>query len=255
VDFSNSANKGGSNLQLENIGESVSGSGIIFRSSAPNYVGSVGGVSTYTGPTEAAVGTLRVNAGGSIASSPKVILDFGATLDVTQHTTGYDIAANQRLTGDGSWTGRILMDGTLAPGTNSLGVLAGNDFTLQGTAKMQFDLSTFDSNSDKLTLTGAFDKGSAGPFVFDFAGTGAVGQTYSLVQFLTTTLAPTDFTATNLAPGLFATFQLTPNELQLVVIPEPGATLTLLVGLGYAGLAGRFRRKGMNRSSKAQPSA
>ena len=90
-------------------------------------------------------------------------------------------------------------------------------------------------------MTGAFNKGSAGPFQFDFGGGGLAGQTYTLAQFGSTTFAASDFTSSNLGPGLSGSFQVTPTELRFSVVPEPATTLSLLGAT--AMLAGWRRRR------------
>jgi autotransporter-associated beta strand protein len=200
------------------------------------------GVSTYTGPTTIQSGILGIGATGSVLASSSVNLsDATSKLDVTAAATGYPIPSAQKLTGLGDWDGRILLDGTLAPG-DGIAAMSGDDLTFDGPGTMQFELSTADNSSDGLTLSGAFDKGTAGPFRFDFANGGANGKTYTLVQFGSTTFAARDFTYSNLAPGLIGNFLLSATDLKFVVIPEPGALASLAGGMGVLFGLRRFRR-------------
>src|SRR5690606_22434944 len=101
------ASRGGANIHLGVIGETVAGSGLISTSNDLWSV-QVNGGSTSTGPTDIQEGTLRVAAQGSIASSSEVRLAPATTLDVTAHTEGYAVPASQRLGGSGGWTGKLL---------------------------------------------------------------------------------------------------------------------------------------------------
>ena len=98
-------------------------------------------INTYTGPTAVNGGVLKLNGDGSIASSSRISLSGGGTLDVTGITTlPFSIGASQTL-GGGSSTGNIQGDTTLdanAPvaltytkGTPSLNVSSGT-LTLNG---------------------------------------------------------------------------------------------------------------------------
>ena len=113
--------------------------------------------------------------------------------------------------------------------------------TADSTAMMEFDLSTANNSSDKLVLSGAFDKGLAGAFRFDFNGGGLEGQTYTLVQFASTTFSASDFTFVDLAPGLHATFEMTGTSLNLAVVPEPGSAIALALGGALLGMRRRRR--------------
>jgi hypothetical protein len=139
--------------------------------------------------------------------------------------------------------GGVVIDQTaaLSPGLGDIGTLSGSSFTLQGTPTLLFSLSSSDNSSDRLTLTGTFDKGAAGPFQFDFGGGGLAGQTYTLAQFSSTTFAASDFTSANLGPGLSGTFQVTSTEVRFSVVPEPGTTFSLLGAM--AMLVGLRRRQ------------
>jgi len=139
------------------------------------------------------------------------------------------------LSGTGTFSGAgltIAAGATLAPGFG-IGTLNGDDLTLNGGGTMQFELSTIDNTSDLLNLSGVFDKGSAGAFLFDFESGGLDGQTYTLVGFTGTSFAASDFSYTDLGAGLAGTFVVNPTDLQLVVtvVPEPASIVSLLGGL------------------------
>ncbi|MEO8353747.1 MAG: hypothetical protein ABI680_18620, partial [Chthoniobacteraceae bacterium] len=237
------ANRGGGNILLGVISETMPGASIVFQSSDP-YFNEVRGVSTYTGRTDVQSGTLRVAIGGSIAGSSEIHLAEFSTLDVSDSFSGYDIPANQLFTGDGSIQGKLNFSGTLAPGTQGIGTLTGVDLLLNGGASLDFELRTLDSTSDHLSLFFSFAKGSDGPFQFDFQNGGLNGETYSLVDFSSTTFAASDFSFVNLAPGVSGSFQITGNELLFVTIPEPNSALLAISAFG--GILGWPRRRRRN---------
>jgi hypothetical protein len=208
-------------VQLGAIGETQPGAGAIFKGAAaasatvsPLPHITITGASTFTGPADIQTGIVSVSVTGTLASSSEIKVS-GATskLDVAAIASGYAIPTAQKLSGIGDWDGRIILDGILAPGNGGIGTMTGDSLTLDGAGRMQLELSTINSTSDKLTLSSAFDKGSAGAFQFDFGNGGAPGQTYSLVQFASSTFAPTNFTYINLASGLTGSFVMTPTEI------------------------------------------
>jgi fibronectin-binding autotransporter adhesin len=233
------ATRGGANIVLGAINESVGGSGIVFKAAEPHF-NRIEGTAAYTGPTRVEAGTLQVGASGSLASSSSVFLDSTAKLDVTEHASGYTVPAAQLLTGPGDWDGRIVLSGTLAPG-EGIGTMTGDDFTLNGGSLLKFQLSTADNQADLLEVT-SFTKGSAGAFRFDFDGTGRTSGVYTLVRFGSTNFSAADFTITNLAPGLSGNIELSASELRLVLIPEPASALSLVLGAGTL-LSMRRRRR------------
>jgi autotransporter-associated beta strand protein len=151
---------------------------------------------------------------------------YTGTLGVTAGTLGGETTLGGNIALGGS--------GTLAPG-NSIGAIGANSLTWDGGGVMSFELSNSDATSDQLLLSGAFTKGSAGFWSFDFNGTGMLNQIYTLVTFGSTTFNQSDFGYSNLGGGYTGTFTITGgNTLTFTVIPEPStalAGLLLTVGL------------------------
>lgn len=191
------------------------------------------GTSVYNGPTIVAEGGLIVT--GSVANSMLTEVRSGAWLGGSGTTAAIEIHPGA----------------VLAPGT-SIGALNtqdnGNGYFLwngesSSIGQLHFELSTLDNTSDQLNLgVSEFLKGTGSVFMFDFLNTqGKVGETYTLVQFGSTTFASaSEFSYTSLGGGNSGYFTLNAGNLQFTVIPEP-ATVGVL-GLTALALLGRRRR-------------
>jgi fibronectin-binding autotransporter adhesin len=143
---------------------------------------------------------------------------------------------------------RVFAGAALAPGNGGIGTLTvqNDHFTWSSndsTAGMLYELSVGDNSSDQLTITraglaaneGGFLKGTGSAFLFDFTG-GKLGETYTLVNFDTTTFSVGDFAV---GSGIGGNFTLNSTSLQFTAVPEPGSTA--LLGLGAIALL--FRRR------------
>jgi len=182
------------------------------------------GSNTYTGATRVNAGTLIIN--GSTDAGSAVTVASGATLG-----------------GSGVINGTVTVNGSLAPG-NSLGTLTINNTVawngLAGQA-WKFELGAVSGNSDFLSISGGFQKGTGSNFSFDFLGTGVLG-TFVLVEWGgSTSFLASDFTYGNLGSGLSGTFSIVGNQLQMEVIPEPCTGLLASLGLSLLLFGRRFR--------------
>lgn len=186
-----------------------------------------GASNTYSGTTAVNGGTFLIN--GSKTGTGAVNVNSGGTLG-----------------GSGSIAGAMTLNagGAIAPG-NSIGTLSTgnsnvtwNGETAGSFAQMKFELGNIadlgvSATSDKLALgTGVLTEGSGTIFVFDFLGTGAVNNTYTLLTFNSTNFSVGDFTYTNLASGLSGDFILNSGNLQFQIVPEPSSFLMVLAAFG-----------------------
>ena len=165
---------------------------------------------TYTGTTTVNGGALRVT----------------ATLGTA--TNGVAINSGGALTGNGTVNRPITLNsgGAIAPdGGTAIATLSGTTLTWNGGGSLTFDLGASGS-SDKLVLTGAFTKGSAGAHAFAFTpGSGfAADNTYTLATFASTNFTAADFTATGLPAGTGALFLVNPTNVQVVIQGTPTIT-------------------------------
>ncbi len=199
----------------------LSGSGALTKSGAGSLTFASGPTHTYSGAFGINAGTVFVNA--SLASSAVTI-------------------GGGSLGGSGTVGAITLNSGSLAPGTG-IGTLSGSSFTWNNGGSLVFELSGLTS-SDRLSLSGAFTKGTGIGFTFDFGGGGLDGGSYTLTSFGGTTFSQSDFVATNLGSGLVGSFVLGANDLTLNVsaIPEP-STFAALAGLGVLGCVSLRRRR------------
>lgn len=93
--------------ELENNGLIKAGLGTLTLASA----------NSYSGNTAINAGTLALGSGGSINSTPVINVAGSATYDVSA-VSGYTLGAAQALSGNGTVTGAMSVNGTLAPGSS-----------------------------------------------------------------------------------------------------------------------------------------
>lgn len=209
--------------------------------------------------TKAGTGTLvfdgnftGTNATGFIINAGTLILNGSKTMTgaVTVNSGG-TIGGNSPSMA-GVFT--VNAGGAISPGDGGIGTLTALNLTWNGEtsgafAQMKFELSNVvgqstSATADRLALgSGILAKGSGSIFTFDFLGTGAAGNTYTLMTFGSSTgFSVTDFTYTNLTNGLTGSFALNGGSVTFSVVPEPTTFALVGAGLMVTLLARRRRR-------------
>ena len=202
----------------------------IFTGNAPAVLNKQGtGTFRYNGysatNTSQYLGAVNVNAGsflvnGSLADASKFTVANGATL-----------GGNGTVSAIAASAGAII-----SPGDGGIGTLSATSLTLNGSAQFNFDLSSTDTTSDLLTLSGALTDASSSTDTFEFSLTGGtVGDTYTLMDFGSTNLADASKFGID-SPGYSGNFNIVNgDELQLTLTaaaPEPSTWALLLSGVG-----------------------
>lgn len=212
------------------------------------------GANIYTGPTLVDNGTLALTGTGSIATSPLIVVKQPGTLDVSGVGGGFNLVSGQTLKGKGTVIGNVndLPGSVLALG-ESVGTLtfANNlDISLQvaaaATASLFFELDT-PGASDLALLTGGILNIGAGGLEFDdfaFTALGGFGPgTYTLFDTSNLVAGSLGTSVTGTIAGNGATLFISGDgqDVQLNVVPEPSALLSLVGGV--AMLVGFQRRR------------
>ena len=215
----------GSNTGENTFASAISQAGgatSVVKSGAGTWV--LSGASSYTGGTTINGGLLAVN--GSLAN------------------TAVSVTSGSTLGGSGSIAGAVTVLGTLAPG-NSPGTLTiSNGLTLDGGSFLSFEIDAADPSSSVLNdlITGVTDLTLGG--TLNLSGNGdftalTEGTSWRLIDFsgglidniLTIGTAPT------LASGLsFSVDTSTANQVNLVIVPEPGSLGLAVLGLAVTSL-------------------
>ena len=210
-----------------------------------NALNITGGISATVTVTFDNVGAVNVT--GAPITGGGVLIQNGSgitTIGMDNSYTGGTTINSGRLVG-----GSLLAFGagpvTLSGG--QLGVTNGLNSELDvvsltwnsgGTIKM--DLSSIDSTFVLLRITDAFTQGTGGAFNFDFGNTGVVGNTYTLINFGTTTFTDANSFFSMNGGGQF---QIVDNNLiyTAVTVPEPTTVALWLAGIGLVVIRERKR--------------
>jgi len=205
-------------------------SGIISDNTSPVVV-------SKTGSGALSLSGFNDYTGGTIIQEGTVFLEGAVSGATTINGSGAVLA------GGGMAQDIDLILGGIAPGNDDfpIGTLGADSLTLSPSASLfKFDLSSVDSQSDLLNLSGALTKGG-GTMTFNFLG-GKAGEIYTLMNFGSTDLTSAD-AASFLALGTPGTFSISSSALTYSVIPEPAVLTQLGLGLFMFGrFAGRRRR-------------
>jgi len=204
------------------------------------------GVNSYAGATAVSAGTLEIGGTGTMNTTSGITVNGGKfiyngntalTKAITVNSTG-TVGGTKTVAGVTVNTG-----GFVSPGDGGAGTLTASSLTWNSngtTGGFNFDLGLDAAASDKLTITGAFTKGTGSTFLFNFNDVGAQSMTYTLLTFGSTTFADASgFSAT----GVAGTFAIVGNSLTFTaVIPEPSTYATILGALALGGVVYRRRR-------------
>lgn len=201
------------------------------------------GVNTYSGLTTVSAGSLKIGSTGSIANSSGVALN-GGNFNVSTVTGGYALGALQTLSGSGSVTGDLTVNGTLAIGASPGTITFNDDLTLGGgsVSNFEFTVGAFTAGSFDLALSGTgiqtVNFGGILNLFFDSGETYLDNSSVKIFDFESYSGSFTSVTYAGLGAGQSASFDSSTGI--VTVIPEPGAAA--LGGLGFLMLLRRRRR-------------
>lgn len=196
------------------LGVGVGGGSSSLTKVGPNTL-TLAGANTYTGTTTVAAGTLALGSAASLASTA-IDVAGGGRLDVSALAGGLAVGAGQRLGGRGTLVGNVSFGsgsqlafdpaGPLVVDSGTLAFAAG--FGIANLFGVDWDGLAVNTPYTLLSTSQAFSAGDIGNF--GFANRVAVGSL-----------------------GREAYFQS--GSLQFVIVPEPGAFVIAVAGLGLGG--------------------
>jgi autotransporter-associated beta strand protein len=149
------------------------------------------GTNLYTGTTVIGGGTLDLSNSGSIASSPKIDIQAGATLNASSLAGGF-MLNNQSLSGTGVLIGDVSTANNtqLLPGTNGVAGTQtfSNNLTLNGGTKLKVDLGASvtpgGGTNDLLVVLGNLTLNGTIAVEFNFLSSAPASPgTYTLIQY------------------------------------------------------------------------
>jgi autotransporter-associated beta strand protein len=150
------------NTEFDGVIEDGTGTTALTKTNAGTLT--LSGINTYTGDTIVDGGTLALantSTNNNLASSSQILVNSGATLDVTGLASSrLDLASGQTLSGDGTVLGDVSLvaGATLDPGpVGGIGTLTFDDVSLGGTTHMDLGSGTDQVLVDSLTYGGSLD--------------------------------------------------------------------------------------------------
>jgi autotransporter-associated beta strand protein len=118
------------------VNGNITGSGNVIKSG--NGAVALAAGNTFSGSTHILGGTLRLTDSAALGGTSSLEVRAGATLDVSALNPPFALAPTQRLFGQGSISGPVVVSGTLEP-ADPYGVLTfSNAVVLAGTARFHF---------------------------------------------------------------------------------------------------------------------
>ena len=126
----------------------------------------LGSANTYTGATTVNGGSFALGSGGSISNSSGVVLN-GGSFNVSAVTGGYVLGTTQTLSGNGSVSGDLTINGILGIGASPGTITFNDDLTLGSgsVSNFEFTVATFTADSFDRAL------GGSGTQAVNFGGT------------------------------------------------------------------------------------
>ena len=231
--------------------------GLVKAGTGTSGIVILGAANTYTGNTTISTGTLKLGAAGSIANSGTISVANGAWFDGSLVPGGFSLEATQSLMGSGTVLGSVSSLGTISPGlSGSVGTLSfANDLALDSGSILSYGLNGANTTvgggindlsavAGNLTLDGTLNVSEIGVGSFLSATVGNIWRLLTYAGTLTNNGLSLG-TVPTLSSGLTLAFDTsTPNEVNLIVVPEPTAAVSAMAGVGLiALLRARLTRK------------
>ncbi len=214
------------------------------------------GANAYTGNTTITTGTLQLGPASSIASSGTINVAGGASFDVAAVSGGFSLAAGQVLKGTGTVVGDMTAAlGTIAPGSSPGTLTFANNLSLGAGSILDYELSGTDTTVGSgvndlssvlgdLMLDGTLNVTETVAGSFLSANVGDSWRLFNYTGTLTNNGVSLGSMPTLSGGNSFQIDTSTANQVNLVIVPEPGTIVSVLVGLGTLGMVAARRRVG-----------